>query len=53
MKPEENFEAGREGHHNLLGKAGVSEDFDVDLLQNPLSVPLPLSPVSRASTTVW
>ena len=44
------YEAGREGHHKPLGKAGVSEDLDVDLLQNPLSVPtaiLPLAGLAR------
>ena len=40
------LEAGQEGHHKLLGKAGVSEDFNVDLLQNPLSVPTGILPLA-------
>ena len=50
IKPEENFKAEPEGHQELLGKAGVLEDIDVDLLQNPLSVPtayLPLAGLAR------
>ena len=46
IKPEEIFGAGLEGHHELLGKVGVSEEPNVDLLQNPLSVLLPILPLA-------
>ena len=42
-QPEENLEAELDRHQEPLGKAGVLEDIDVDLLQNPLSVLLPIS----------
>ena len=46
IKPEEIFGAGLEGHHELLYKVGVSEEPNVDLLQNPLSVLLPILPLA-------
>ena len=50
IKPEETFEAGQEGHQELLGKAGgPEEELYVVPPPEPTEVlPLPYSPVSRA-----
>ena len=53
LKPEENLEAGQEGHHKLQGKPGVSECLYVIPPTEPTLVPHCHSPVSRASMTVW